>query len=343
LTPLLAGVATFDSVTAQLGWYSLSANAVFLFVKLTNAAALPKTVSFVIATNIDYDGDDSARMASLSWNRGFRVWSSESEIRFICRSYPLVRNVSSFWIGDFRDLTENYWTQFADGRVSNLDASAAFSWRSISIPRGGFATRGVIVKFGRDEASLPILNLTFSMGSSGFSVSDPVQVTGRVTSFRYSEDIHLLSVTDNDLSTLQFMGLSFTGNSSVSFSFAQIDYGIWNADHQIGFYAVNSYGDVSIPETLMFSGFPIGESEGNSGDTGAVLGDPSISFSSSNDNGRAIIVAIASVTCVGLVVLIVVTLWIRARRNSNVQNDRPNALSSDSGFQDRSLDRQQNE
>jgi hypothetical protein len=326
----------YEDVNAQLGWHELSSNAAFLFVKLTNEATYTKTVSFAIAGDISYDEDDFAPMASLSWNRGFRIWSPRNEIRFICRSYPLVRNVSSFWIGNLAVLPSNYWTQVAGGGVSDVDASAAFSWKSISIPGGSFVTRGIIVKFGSDEACLPILNLTFSMTSSYFTGSDPVQVIGRVASFRHSEDIRLLYVIDNDLSTLRLLDLSFTGNSSVSFSFIPSDYGIWDINHQIAFYAVNSYGDVSMPQTLMFSGIPIGESEGNSGDAGSVLGEPSIS-SSSSDNTESIVGPIAGVACVGLVFLIVLTLCIRHKRRSDVQDEPSVFLSNDIGAGERGM------
>jgi hypothetical protein len=306
------GNLVMDSITVHLNGYILSPNALLLFVKMTNSGSSSRTVSLSISADIYFDGLDFAPMATLPLNGGFRIWSSENEIRFICRSYPLVRNVSAFWIGGLGDLSSNYWTQIGGGTVSGVDSAAAFSWQSISIRGWSSVTRGMIVRFGSDEASTPTLNLTFPNIPLPFSPSNPVSVTGTI-SFD-AVNLRLLYVIDGDLSTLQSANVTLKGNWSVSFSFVPLRFGISDINHQIAFYAVTSSGDVSLPQTLMFSGIPIGE------DSGVVAG-PSIS-SSHSDNTGSIVGPIAAVTGVGLVGLIMTTLWIRGKRKASVPDER---------------------
>jgi hypothetical protein len=264
-------------------------------------------------------------MATIPSKRGFGLWRLGHEFRFICRSYPLVRDVSSFWIGNLSSLDANYWTQVSDSVVSNSHAAFAFSWHAISVPAHSFVTRGVIIKFDGDEASIPTLNLTFPQISADFQPSDPLEVTGIVTDCRQPENVNLLIVIDNDLSTVQKADIALDCDSPISFSFIPLNHGISNLDHQMGFYAVTSSGDVSRPMILLFSGVPVGESGGNSGDTGAVAGDPLLSVSSSNGSGL-IIGAIGSVTCVGLILLLTVTLYIRAKRKVQVSGEASTLL-----------------
>jgi hypothetical protein len=328
LVSLSYGSQIVGSVAARLGWYFLSSNSLFVFVKMTNSGSSPQSGSLAIAVDINFDGSDYAPMATIGSKSGFRISSSRNEIRFICRSYPLVRDVSSFWIGSVSSLDENYWTQVSSGSVSGVDSAAALSWQAVSIPAHSYVTRGVIVKFGSDESYLPILNLTFSTISSPFRPSDEINATGTITNFRYFESVRLFCVIDDDLSTLQDTYVALNGTSYVVFSFTPLNFGISDINHQVSFYAANSYGDVSRPQTLLLSGVPVGETGGNSGDRGLVpedLGDPSISVASSNDAG-AIVDPVAGVTGFGLVVMIVVTLCIRAKRKASVQ-DEHSALS----------------
>jgi hypothetical protein len=285
--------------------YILSSNALFLFVKITNSDSASRTASFSVLADVYFDGLDSASMATLASNSGFRIWSSQNEIRFVCRSYPLVQDVSSFWIGSFSSLTDNSLAQAAPGTVSGVDSAAAFSWQQIVIPAEGFVTRGVIVRFGRDEAAILTLSLTFPTVSLPFVPSDALEVTGTITDSRSAEGVRLLCVIDDDFSTLQSANLSLPSNSAVWFWLIPLSFGIEDIHHQISFYAVNSFGDVSLPQTVMFGG---------------VLSAASISVLHSDDTG-AIVGPIAAVTGVGLVGLIIVTLYIWTTRKANVQNE----------------------
>jgi hypothetical protein len=316
LVSLSGGTVTVDSVQARLNWHFLSSNTAFVSFKVTNLGLTARSVSLAVAGEIQFDGDDYAPMATLSWNRGFRITSSRSEIRFICRYYPLVRDVSSFWIGSASHLNDNYWNQVSDGRISGVDAAAAFAWEYFGLRHYAVVTRGIIVKFGSDEASLPTLSLTFTMFSSHFSPSDPIQVMGTIGSWRHAEDLRLLYVIDNDVAEMQMMNLSFKGNSTISFSFVPFDIGILSEDHQIAFYAVNSGGDVSVPQTFLLGGVSVGNDEGNSGDQGTVLGDPSL-FALYSNNTAAIVGPIAAVTAAGLLTLILVLCYIRSKSHSH--------------------------
>jgi hypothetical protein len=170
----------------------------------------------------------------------------------------------------------------------------------------------MIVRFGSDEASIPTLYLTFPNITSPFSPSNPINVTGTIS--LDAVNVRLLCVIDDDLSTLQSANVTLNGSRPVSFSFVPLRFGISDVNHQIAFYAVTSSGDVSLPQTLMFSGIPIGE------DSGLVAG-PSIS-SSHSDNTGSIVGPIAAVTGVGFVGLIMATLWIRSKRKASVPDER---------------------
>jgi hypothetical protein len=321
LAVLYYGTVTIGAMTAGLNCHRLSSNALFLFVKITNSGSSSQNVSFSISADVNFDGSDSAPMATLPSNRGFRIYSSQNEIRFICRSYPLVRDVSSFWIGSLGLLSSNYWTQVGSGTVSGVDAAAAFAWQSISVPARSFVTRGVIVKFGGDESSVPTLNFTFPTISSPFFPNNSVHVAGTITNSRYADGIRLLYVIDNDLSTLQDANLSLPGNSPVSFSFVPERFGIDDINHQIAFYGVSSYGDVSLPQTLMLNGVPAGEEGGDVSLSQILMSAPSISVSHLNDTA-SIVGPIGAVTGVGLLVLIVATLCIRSKRNTIAREER---------------------
>jgi hypothetical protein len=63
-----------------------------------NTGISSENPSILISVNLYLD-NDSPSVMQLPSNSGFKVWGGTNELTFICRSYPLVSNVSSYWFG----------------------------------------------------------------------------------------------------------------------------------------------------------------------------------------------------------------------------------------------------
>jgi hypothetical protein len=253
-------------------------------------------------------------MGLLSENRGFHIWSWQSDLTFICRSAPSVRDASSIWIGFLYFLSENYWEEATSIPGSGPDKAMAVSWRNISIPSAEAVTRSIIIKFTDTVTAQIELKITFPSIESLRELSDVFAVSGTVTSTRPNDNVDLFSVRDGDYSTLTKRHDIPLG--SFSFYTSLPIYGIYDVKHQLSFYAVNDYGEVSSPQTFYLSGVPIGEPEYSA--AGRAVG-PSMAVSYSDATAVAV-GTMVGVTVGLLVVAIVGALLIRWFRKKKVGN-----------------------
>jgi hypothetical protein len=238
----------------------LSSNAILLCFKLENQGIYSQSPSILISVDLWLDGDYPS-VIQLLLNSGFKVCSTSHELTFICRSYPLVRNVSSYWFGAYNVRSSHNWTQITDNEVSGIDTGATISWQEILIPSGRSLTRSIIVKFGPFSSGNTLeLSLTFPQIPSTFTGYEELLISGTVTISSWNYKI--LTMIDNDVFTLSIIldwCTVYSSSSSISFSLFPAVFDIYTTDHQFAFYAVNEYGDVSSPQFLYLSGTPIGD------------------------------------------------------------------------------------
>jgi hypothetical protein len=257
----MGGPSWLSSIRLSMQSTQLSSNAILLCFKLVNEDIYFQYPSIVISVDLWLDTDYPS-VTQLPSNSGFRVWGSFNELTFICRSYPLVRSVSSYWFGAYDLCDSNNWTQIAKQEVSMVDTGATISWQAIPIPSRSSSTRSIIVKSGPFANAKLELSLTFPEIPSSFTGYEKLVINGTLTvsSLTYK----LLTVIDNDIFTLSIIldwRTAYSSSSSISFSLLPAAFNIYTIQHQFAFYAVNEYGDVSSPQFLYLSGIPIGDKD----------------------------------------------------------------------------------
>jgi hypothetical protein len=308
-------------INASLNSTKLSPNAYVISVKITNNDPVMQQASIVISSNLYLDSTDSPKLEIIPGNRGFRV-SNNHELTILCASSPLVRSASSFWIGSESDRSSNNWTQVTTNPSSGIDAAAIISWKDFWIPAGSSMSRSIIMKFGPPEVGQLELSMEFQEITSQFIPEDPLLISANLTSSRYDATVRLFVVIDGAYWNIKAGGSLPSGTSS--FWFAPSTYGIYDIAHQIAFYAVNDYGDVSEAQTLYLNGSPIGED--------SIYDSPAFA-SLNNDRSTGGIIAavvVSTVVCIVIACAVVVVYrrW-KPRDESSEPDDRRTVLSTD--------------
>jgi hypothetical protein len=256
----VGGSAEFG-ISLSMSWKPLSQIAFVLLFQLTNQDSYPQTADIGIRSDIHLNNDYApvAAIGSVgSSSRGFTISSAVSSptyrLTFVCRNYPLVTDVSTYWFGYYANRSANQWEQVTTPSISGIDSGMAFSWQGVSVPSYGSATRSVIVKLGSDEVHQISLTLNFPVVTSQLYDAGSLLISGRATSSSTHETFSLCFVIDHDFSNIFQYSEYYSAGSDFSFSFSASDWSSNTSLSEVSFYAVNLYGDVSSGQTLSLGG-----------------------------------------------------------------------------------------
>jgi hypothetical protein len=148
---------TVSGVTIVSNFTFLSDNALLVGFRLENSNSSNTSADVAVYSDIYFDGDDNAPVAGLPDEQGFVIYSSSNAFGVICRSYPLVRNVSAYNFAAFTNFDR--WAQTSASSLSMVDSAMAFSWQNITIPSGGAVTLSAIMRSGNFDTQLPVLTI----------------------------------------------------------------------------------------------------------------------------------------------------------------------------------------
>jgi hypothetical protein len=197
----------FENVTVQVSPVQLAFCAWIIRFELTNHAQCMRVV------DLECHGELSVH-ESFDFDRiGFTWRNSMIYFTCLCRSCPLVRNVSTYWIGSKGDLADNCWDQSVIDSYSIYDdLGAAWSWQNLSIPSGGSMTVGVVFQTGvcRDKPELVLYNTSDDVNS--FSGN------GTIRNVANEASCTLYVVINDDLSQLFLVMPDLVASFSINFS-----------------------------------------------------------------------------------------------------------------------------
>jgi hypothetical protein len=241
LSPIISGSsATISSISLSIHSHQLSPNSLLLFFRLSNSGSETQLADVGISSFVLLDDDDSAPISALPLNQGFVVHSQNSPLTFILADHPIVTDISTFWYGARGSASQNNWTQVDVNSYNDSESALAFSWQNISVPAGGINVRSCIVKFG-EVGPTPTLELSFQQFAEPFPAGDSMSV-GVVSG---GDLIRIVLIVDNFLN-VNDVDVTFSEGSEVAFEFRPSDYQIGDGFHRLGFYGVDSEGDVSL-------------------------------------------------------------------------------------------------
>jgi hypothetical protein len=176
--------------------------------RLTNQAQSVTVADLECSADFNHGGANDFDGVGFTWDNAGIYYTC------LCRSYPLVRNVSTYWIGDTGERTNNYWVQSDVSSVSSSGPGCAFSWKGLAIPAGESTTVGVVFQTAVFRGK-PVLTLSYESdgmvldGSAVFSCSlyvldvidplIPLRVSGTINN---AAECNLYVVIDSDLSNI---------------------------------------------------------------------------------------------------------------------------------------------
>jgi hypothetical protein len=105
---------TISGVTLSMTNVSLSSNALLLCFKFENSRSYTQSARAAVEADISFNGNDDAPVSNLASDRGFKIYYKSREMTFVCGSYPLVSDVSSYWYGLYYTGVILRWTR---GRI----------------------------------------------------------------------------------------------------------------------------------------------------------------------------------------------------------------------------------
>jgi hypothetical protein len=193
---------TLLGVTISTHWNFLSENAVLIAFKLMNSNLLSQMVDVGVDSDIYFDGNDGASVESLSNDMGFVMYSSINSFTIIGRSYPLVRDLTTYWFGSQGSRSSYYWTQISSTSISGVDSGMTFSWQQILIPSNGSVTVSVIMRSGNFDPMSPILNMTNTIIPSQIPLTGSFSIHCSVSDSHSSVLVNLIMVINDDHSNI---------------------------------------------------------------------------------------------------------------------------------------------
>jgi hypothetical protein len=198
---------TFENVTVNASLVQLAFCAWLIRFEFTSEGLSPTTVDFEcdvelgLTTSFDFDG------IGFGWDNSGQIYST-----CLCRSCPLVRNVSTYWFGAKEERADNYWTQGDNAIWSEARIGAAFSWQGLLIQPGESMTVGVVFQTGiyRGRPQLTLYNASDDVNA--------LLVNGTIGDVADGTSCSLFVVIDNDLSRLFLVASDLWESFSVNFS-----------------------------------------------------------------------------------------------------------------------------
>jgi hypothetical protein len=232
------GALQFNGVTLTSHFTLLGGSAVLIAFRLANNNSVTTSVDVECDTDLYVDGRDSAPISDLGNNQGFIMQGTNYNFTLIGRSYPLVRDVSSYWFGHYSDRTSNYWIQSTTNYYTG-DSGCTWSWQGISIPAGQFSTISLIMKSGQLIPGNPILRISKGAIPPTAFISDSITVRGFVHDFRSHSLIDLYAVFDSDLLRVFSVRQLIPSGSEFNCSIILLAYNLTSGVHQLSIYAVD--------------------------------------------------------------------------------------------------------
>jgi hypothetical protein len=256
-SPRSAALLMFGGVTLNTSLVWLAGGAWLVRFRLTNGAESTKVVDLEcdaeLNGGVSYSAVRDFDRVGVVCNDGGFFWTC------LCRSCPLVRDVSTYWIGSYADLSNNtnYWTQsyiegYGRALSSRPDLGAAFSWQGLSLAPGESTTVGVVFQAGlfRDK---PVLTLSYESngliidgaGLCSLDVIDPlmpIRLSGTISN---AGKCNLYVVIDSDLSKLVLLGSNIVTSFDINCSLTDL---VGLGTHRLLFCAVDqASGRISYP------------------------------------------------------------------------------------------------
>jgi hypothetical protein len=127
---------------------------------------------------------------------------------------------------------------------NDTESALAFSWQNVPVEPGGTVVRACIVKFGEIGPS-PVLALNFETFEEPFPAGGSIKVTGSAV----GDGIRVVLIVDDFLNAFD-VNATFSEESEVRFDLRPSEYQIGDGFHRLGFYGVDSEGDISPPVFL---------------------------------------------------------------------------------------------
>jgi hypothetical protein len=240
------GPVETGGVTLTTSLNSLAANTLLLTFGLESVNSKTTYVDLGVSADIYFDGNDGAPVRGWDDGRGFTVHSESYGLSFLCKGWPLVNNVSTYWFGSRVDEWWSLWTQTTEPYFFGSDSSLSFSWQGIGVTNQKKVTKSVIVKFGRPDSNS--LNLILHPpGIPQLNLRDPYPLEGSIGSAKGEASVRLILVADDDPSTVY--AVTSTGqlspNSDFAIAFVPYNLGIIPGGHVFSLYAIDNEGTVS--------------------------------------------------------------------------------------------------
>jgi hypothetical protein len=264
-----SGPVVVEDVALSVNWIPISANAIVLSFLAKNSRDTLATVDIGIRAEISLDTSfyyqgysaSNAPIRVIDGGHGFAFSSPEDIVTFITTDYPLVDNTSTYWFGQYPYGDTSYmWTQTSDSAYSGGYTGMAFSWKGVIVPGGGSVTRTCIVRSGPYESSHVILLLAFPSPASVHYL-DTITILGIAWAVPppTGTSVRLLLVIDENKSGLTDVGGLFVLGEQFAFAFNPADHSLQPGMHTLDFYAVDSDGDVSEPQsvTITLTNIPV--------------------------------------------------------------------------------------
>jgi hypothetical protein len=142
---------SFLNVTLKTSVLSLTNYSVLVRFQLINENSATTNVDLECDADLSVDGKDNAALTDFN-GTGFTLEGSGYWLTILCKSCPLVRDVSTYWIGSNSGRADYYWNQSTVSDFSG-NSACAWSWQGLSIPAGGSTTVGIVFESGLNTSS----------------------------------------------------------------------------------------------------------------------------------------------------------------------------------------------
>jgi hypothetical protein len=242
--------AEIDGVLLSFHPTLISENAVLLAFRLQNGADSPRVADVGVSADVFFDGNDGAIISQIEPGDGFIIASPDNALTFLLRDSTLVTSVDTFWYGERIDGAHNNWTQTTANSVAVEDSAFTFSWQNLSLAPGEIQAVSVIAKFGFENAPVGLI-LTFPVLPDGvLFYQDTITISGQVTA---TGPVSLLVTVDDPSFAFELDTGPYEPDVPISFPFTPVDHAIGEGLHIFSFYAVDSIGNVSPPQSFSAS------------------------------------------------------------------------------------------
>jgi hypothetical protein len=247
---------TLLGITVHTYNFALSPFTILAAFKLTNENDDVGTCDLAVYADTCVDGFEWHPIGALPSGQGF-YWGDVSEgeeyiMTVICRSYPLISDVTTYWYGHFGSLPTSIWNQTTVDTVTGLDTGMSFSSQGISVASHDSTVVSVLFRSGNHFVHQPSVDHVIVGDTVPAPVhgSIPCQIT--LSDAIPTTPLNLFVLVDGDL-----LGLTLVASNLTSGSYARsIDispYSLSPGVHTFSFFVVNDVGFISNQNDLHFT------------------------------------------------------------------------------------------